>query len=116
MNYLLIVILLVSSGAYAQPHPDNLNSYKRFGTEPGSGDCLEYITVTDRDGSFEQDVSVKTSLGVVVIRYVTQGPHYEPDTAEVVDMDEGISVTPFYKSLIPDEPVYFCVRKSRGLS
>ena len=123
VGWVLIFGLLFWGGmayaALAQGYPSAYSippGAKRFEPHPATAACAARIAVIDRAGAYNRDTTVSIPVGAVVFRYTTHGPQGHADTAEVMDMDAGLSVAPLFSDVVPDAPVFFCIRKAKGAS
>jgi len=77
---------------------------------PGDDRCFARILVEDRNGTYNEDETLETSRGPVVVRYTTVGLHSNaPDYAEVVSVPEGVVALPMVLDLVPDEKRPICL-------
>jgi hypothetical protein len=83
--------------------------------EPGSPGCFADVFVVDLSGTYNKDVRLETSLGVVVVRYKTLTNHADPDYAEVIAQPPNVVAEPPYLRLVPNKTSVICLIEWQGM-
>jgi hypothetical protein len=82
--------------------------------EPGSPGCLADIFIVDLSGVYNKDIRLEMSLGTVVVRYVTNTNHADPDFAEVLALPPNVVAQPPQMYLVPNETSVICLIEWQG--
>jgi hypothetical protein len=83
--------------------------------EPGSPGCFADVLIVDLSGVYHRTVPLKTSLGVVVVRYQTNTNHADPDFAEVMSLPPNVVAQPPSLHLVPNETSAICLIEWQGM-
>lgn len=83
--------------------------------EPGGPGCFADIFVVDLFGTYNKDIRLETSLGVVVVRYQTNTTHSDPDFAEVMSLPPNVVAQPPSLDLVPNETSVICLIEWQGM-
>lgn len=82
--------------------------------EPGSPGCFADVFVVDLAGVYNKDIRLETSLGIVVVRYITRTNHADPDFAEVMSLPPNLVARPPMLDLVPNETSVICLIEWQG--
>lgn len=76
---------------------------------PGDDRCTLYVEIIDRPGCYEQEDTLPSPFGPIVVYYSTHLGHSIPDSAEVISLPRDLVAIPPFAELAPNEPTHICL-------
>lgn len=104
---LLVGCTLIAGAAFAET---------RMTLEGRSASCFAVVAIENRSGSYNQDETLETTHGPVVLHYRTIGGHnaLDHDEVTVISLPDGVTADPSFMALPDGETGRICLAEWIG--